>query len=77
MVAETASAQGGFSKIAFLDDHAHKREDQPTVLGWPLLGPLNRVLEPAILEAYPAALVGIGDAAKTPVLVGEAQRLRL
>ena len=64
VVAETASAQGGFSKIAFLDDHAHKQEDQSTVLGWPLLGPLNRVLEPAILEAYPAALVGIGDAAK-------------
>ncbi len=64
VVAETAMEQGGFSRIAFLDDHAYEQADQPTVLGWPLLGPLNRALENGILEAYPAALVGIGDAAK-------------
>ena len=64
VVAETAMEQGGFSRIAFLDDHAYEQADQPTVLGWPLLGPLNGGLETGILEAYPAALVGIGDAAK-------------
>lgn len=62
VASETALAQGTFSKIAFLDDYAHKSENQTTVLGWPLLGPLKRALEPSILEAYPSALVGIGDA---------------
>lgn len=63
VIAETALAQVGFSRIAFLDDRAHQQVDQSTVLGWPLLGSLNRALEPAIVQAYPAALVGIGHAA--------------
>lgn len=64
VIAETALAQGVFSQIAFLDDRVHSQEgDMATVLGWPLLGPLNRALDPSILESFPAALVGIGHAA--------------
>lgn len=63
VVAETALAQGGFSEIAFLDDHAHHQTD-PTVLGWPVLGPLRRASDMSMLQSFQAALVGIGDAAK-------------
>ena len=63
VLAETALAQGDFSEIAFLDDHAHQQTD-PTVLDWPVLGPLNRASEQAIFQSFKAALVGIGDAAK-------------
>lgn len=63
VLAETAQAQGGFSRIAFLDDRVQHPADPSTVLGWPLLGRLDRAIEPAILQAFPAALVGIGHAA--------------
>lgn len=63
VLAETALAQGGFSEIAFLDDRAHQQTD-PTVLGWPVLGPLHRASEQSMLHSFKAALVGIGDAAK-------------
>ena len=62
VIAETALATGGFSKIAFLDDRANLQGDQASVLGWPVLGPLNRLIEPAMLQSFPAALVGIGHA---------------
>ena len=62
VIAETALAQGKFSRIAFLDDHAGQQFDHPTVLGWPVLGPLRRCLEPKTLQSFNAALVGIGDA---------------
>ena len=62
VLAETAVAQGGFSHIAFLDDHAAQETDQPSVLGWPVLGPLKRFIEPQIRQSFNAALVGIGDA---------------
>ena len=62
VIAETALAQGKFSRIAFLDDHAGQQFDHPTVLGWPVLGPLKRCLEPTTLQSFNAALVGIGDA---------------
>ena len=32
------------------------------MLGWPVLGPLNRALDPVILQSFPTALVGIGHA---------------
>lgn len=63
VIAETALAQGCFSQIAFLDDRVPQHFDQSTVLGFPLLGPLKRVFEPSILQAFPAALVGIGHSA--------------
>ena len=63
VLAETALAQGGFSEIAFLDDHAHQQND-PTVLGWPVLGPLHRASELSMLKSFQAALVGIGNASK-------------
>ena len=52
----------GFSHIAFLDDHAAQETDQPSVLGWPVLGPLKRFIEPQIRQSFNAALVRIGDA---------------
>ena len=64
VLAETALAQGGFSQIAFLDDQACQQTGESTVLGWPVLGPLRLALEPAMLQSFSAALVGIGDAAK-------------
>ena len=62
VLAETAIAQGKFSRIAFLDDHLDQEINQPTLLGLPVLGPLKRSIEPKILQSYNAALVGIGDA---------------
>lgn len=62
VLAETAIAQGKFSRIAFLDDHAAHEIDHPTLLGWPVLGPLKRSIEPQIFQSFNAALVGIGDA---------------
>ena len=62
VIAETALASGGFSKIAFLDDRPNLHVDKSTVLGWPVLGPLNRALDPVILQSFPTALVGIGHA---------------
>ena len=62
VLAETAISQGRFSRIAFLDDHAAHEIDHQTVLGWPVLGPLKRIIEPQIFQSFDAALVGIGDA---------------
>ena len=62
VIAETALASGVFSKIAFLDDRASLQAEKSTVLGWPVLGPLNCALEPVMLQSFPAALVGIGHA---------------
>lgn len=62
VIAETALAQGFFSELAFLDDCADRDANQSTMLGWPILGPLERAFEPTLLHAYPAALVGIGHA---------------
>ena len=46
VLAETAISLGRFSRIAFLDDHADHEIDHQTVLGWPVLGPLKRIIEP-------------------------------
>lgn len=62
VVAETALAMGSFSTIAFLDDHAFQHSDQPSLLGWPILGPLCLSAEPDIFQSFKAAIVGIGDA---------------
>ena len=59
VLAETAVAHGGFSCIAFLDDQFGSID---SLMGMPLLGPLHRCSDPAILHEFPAALVGIGDA---------------
>ena len=58
VVAETALASGVASRIAFLDDHPSH-----SVLGWPVIGPLDQALQPSIQEQFPAALVAIGHSA--------------
>lgn len=58
VVAETALASGVASRIAFLDERT-----LPPVLNWPVLGPLDKTLEPSIREQFPAALVAIGNPA--------------
>ena len=63
VLAETALAQGSFSRIAFWMIGS-QQAGESTVLGWPVLGPLNRVSDPAMLQSFNAALVGLGDAAK-------------
>ncbi len=58
VVAETAIASGLASRITFLDDRPIQ-----SVLGWPVLSPLQCALDPLIKEQFPTALVAIGDPA--------------
>ena len=55
VVLETAIACGVASNVAFLDDRP-----LPPMLGWPVLGRLDLVLDPSIKEQFPFALVAIG-----------------
>lgn len=61
VVAETALSSGVASRIAFLDDRCSGPEQFPHLLGWPVIGPLDKALDPAFLERFPAAAVAIGQ----------------
>lgn len=60
VVAETAVASGVASRIAFLDDFCSGPDQLMHVLGWPVIGPLDKALDPTFMVRFPAAAVGIG-----------------
>lgn len=62
VVAETAIASAHFSEVAFLDDRCNGPDPLPSVLGFPVLGPLALALEPAQREQFAAASVAFGNA---------------
>ena len=55
VVAELALEAGSASRVAFLDDRSSQ-----TLLGFPILGPLDLAFQPSIIDQYPFALVAIG-----------------
>jgi len=61
VVAETALSQGSYSRIAFLDDSIYQTGSQPSVLGWPVLGPLCFSMEAESHATFGSAFVGIGN----------------
>jgi sugar O-acyltransferase (sialic acid O-acetyltransferase NeuD family) len=61
VVAETALSSGIASRIAFLDDRCSGPDQLPHVLGWPVIGPLAKALDPTLLDRFPAAAVAIGQ----------------
>ncbi|QVV68729.1 acetyltransferase [Synechococcus sp. LA31] len=63
VVAETALATGGFSRIAFLDDRCTGPAQLPDQLGWPVIGSFTAALDPQIRQQFLEALVAIGNAA--------------
>ena len=62
VVAETAIASGQFSGVAFLDDRCSGHDQIPSVLGFPVLGPLALAIEPAKCEQFVSAAVAFGNA---------------
>jgi sugar O-acyltransferase (sialic acid O-acetyltransferase NeuD family) len=58
VVAETALTNNPSSRVAFLDDRP-----LTSILGWPVLGPLDQALHPLIQAQFPAGLVAIGHSA--------------
>jgi sugar O-acyltransferase (sialic acid O-acetyltransferase NeuD family) len=63
VVAETALASGVASRLAFLDDRCTGPDSCPTLLGWPVIGPLAFSLEAGTQAQFPAAVVAFGHAA--------------
>ena len=61
MVAETALATGRFDRIAFLDERCKGSRELPDQLGWPVIGPLEIILDSRIRNQFPEALVAIGN----------------
>jgi len=62
VVAETAIATGQFSELTFLDDRCSGLNQMPSVLGFPVLGPLALAFELVYLEQFAAASVAFGNA---------------
>ena len=62
VVAETAMACGVASSIAFLDDCCASPDTCPSVLGWPVIGPLALAQQAHIRSQFDAAVVAIGHA---------------
>lgn len=62
VVAETAISSGQFSELAFLDDRCSGPDQMPSVLGFPVLGPLALAIEFIHLEQFVAASVAFGNA---------------
>ena len=60
VVAETALESGFASSLAFLDDHCAALDSSPSVLGWPVLGPLVLSLQADIAAHFDSAIVAIG-----------------
>ena len=63
VVAETALASGIATTLAFLDDRCASWCPPPSLLGWPVIGPLVLSLKPETTTQYDAAVVAIGNAA--------------
>jgi len=63
VVAETAIACGVASSVAFLDDRCTSPDSCPSVLGWPVIGPLALALQADTHRQFGAAVVAIGHAA--------------
>jgi sugar O-acyltransferase (sialic acid O-acetyltransferase NeuD family) len=61
VVAETALAIGYYSEVAFLDDRFNGPDHLPSVLGFPVLGPLALSHELIHLEHFAAASVAFGN----------------
>lgn len=61
VVAETALASSVASRIAFLDDRWSGPDQLQNLLGWPVIGPLDKALDPTFLDRFPAAAVAIGQ----------------
>jgi len=62
VVAETAISSGQFSEVAFLDDRCSGPDPLPSLLSFPVLGPLALALEPAHREQFASAAVAFGNA---------------
>lgn len=62
VVAETALSSGAALRVAFLDDRCTGPELCPSVLGWPVIGPLDLSLQPDTKAQFAAAVVAIGHA---------------
>jgi sugar O-acyltransferase (sialic acid O-acetyltransferase NeuD family) len=62
VVAETALASGHYSEVAFLDDRCSGTDQLPSVLGFPVLGPLELALDLIHREEFAAASVAFGNA---------------
>ena len=62
VLAETALASGQFSEVAFLDDRCCGPDQLPSVLGFPVLGPLALALELIHREQFASASVALGNA---------------
>ena len=62
VVAETAIASKYFSSIAFLDDSFDGSDSIPSVLNWPVVGPLNLSLDNSTKSHFSSAVVAIGSA---------------
>lgn len=63
VVAETALASGFASSLALLDDRCTALGSLPSVLGWPVVGPLVLSLQADTAAQFDAAVVAIGHAA--------------
>lgn len=63
VVAETAIASGLASNVAFLDDRYKSLDACLSVLGCPVIGPLELSLQADIRSQFDAAVVAIGHAA--------------
>jgi sugar O-acyltransferase (sialic acid O-acetyltransferase NeuD family) len=62
VVAETALYSGVASSISFLDDRCTALNTCPSVLGWPVIGPLSLAVQPDKRLQFDAAVVAIGHA---------------
>ena len=62
VVAETAIACGVASSVAFLDDRWTSPYSCPSVLGWPVIGPLSLALQANTRSQFDSAVVAIGHA---------------
>ena len=62
VVAETALTSGVASRLAFLDDSYIGPDSLPSVLGWPLIGPLGFSIKTETMSQFDAAVVAIGHA---------------
>lgn len=61
VVAETILAAGQFASVAFLDDRCSGPGQLPDVLGWPVIGPLAKALDPQTSEEFSGIFVALGN----------------
>jgi len=62
VVAETSLVCGVASSVTFLDDRFTSSDACPSLLGWPVIGPLGLALQPHMFPQFDAAVVAIGHA---------------